>query len=274
MVSEFYLIAPFVSVLSAVVAGLSYEETQSLCKRAIGTGTRRFAKSSDVGRTWLSETEMVISRTSKYKEKVRKFALGALPAPLLAAVLPGSIEFKAIVCAAAAAGQAHFYWANAEFEVSKALDVVAFKMRAAAISDTYGNQGARSGAILPFTSAAGAICAVGAAGAVELLSIVQNVGLQSILCAGFPAAAAMFAGAASVSKARAEVNAGAAKVAAESFATAQFQSNTGGAITSGVADTMRGSIDMYRPMVNAVVNPIKTKIRNLFNRSPPPLASA
>jgi hypothetical protein len=130
---EFYLIFPLISVLSAAVAGLSYQETQSLCGKAIGTGTRRFAKSSDIGRTWLSATELITSDSNKLKDKISTFAVGTLPAPLLAASLPGSIEFKGVVCATAAAAQAAFYLAGSEYEISKALDAVAIKSRAAAV---------------------------------------------------------------------------------------------------------------------------------------------
>lgn len=61
------------------------------------------------------------------------------------------------------------------YEVARAVDAVALKARAAAVSDTYANQGARSGAILPFTSALGGLCAAAAAATVELVPLIPNI---------------------------------------------------------------------------------------------------
>ena len=55
------------------------------------------------------------------------------------------------------------------------MDAVALKTRAAAVSDTYANQGTRSGAILPFTSALGGLCAAGAAAIVEALPLIPHM---------------------------------------------------------------------------------------------------
>jgi len=243
-----------------------------LCGKAIGTGTRRFAKSSDIGRTWLSATELITSDSNKLKDKISTFAVGTLPAPLLAASLPGSIEFKGVVCATAAAAQAAFYLAGSEYEISKALDAVAIKSRAAAVSETYAAQGARSGAILPYTSALGGICAAGAAATVELLPLISNVGVQAVVSIGFPAGAAVVAAAASVSKARTEANAVAAKTASDAFADAQLLSSTDdektsiGATTRGGTEPVRGVIELIRLAVNSVVKVTKAKTRNFFNR--------
>lgn len=51
--SELYLISPLLSVLSAAVASLSFQETKLMTSRAISVGNRRFAGSGIVGRTWL-----------------------------------------------------------------------------------------------------------------------------------------------------------------------------------------------------------------------------
>ena len=59
---------------------------------------------------------------------------------------------KAIICSAVAAAQAAYYLSLAEYAIAEATNAVAIKARAAAVADTYANQGSRSGAILPFTS--------------------------------------------------------------------------------------------------------------------------
>lgn len=97
------------------------------------------------------------------------------PAPVIAALFPGPLSLKAIVCAAIAAAQAGinyiinrnlslmykfvylycvvaYYLAIAEYAIAEATNAVALKARAAAVADTYANQGSRSGAVLPFTS--------------------------------------------------------------------------------------------------------------------------
>lgn len=56
---EIFLLMPFVSVISAAVAALATAESNALASRAIGTGNRRFASSSSVGRSWLSATEQI-----------------------------------------------------------------------------------------------------------------------------------------------------------------------------------------------------------------------
>jgi hypothetical protein len=114
LVTELYLIFPLLATLSAAVAGLAYRETESACGRAVGVGTRRFAKSTDVGRTWLSATEQVFSSSTRTTTKFSSFAVSTLPAPALAALVPGPLSFKAIVGAATAACQAAFYLTTAE----------------------------------------------------------------------------------------------------------------------------------------------------------------
>jgi hypothetical protein len=91
---------------------------------------------------------------------------------------------------------------------------VSVKARAAAVADTYANQGARAGSILPFTSALAGLCAAASAAAVEILPLINNLSLESFIAMFFPGGAALFAAAASVSKARCEVDAAAASQAA------------------------------------------------------------
>jgi hypothetical protein len=129
-----------------------------------------------------------------------------LPAPLIAALLPGSISQKAIICAAIAAAQAAFYVAICEYFVSMAVEAVALKSRSAAVADAYANQGARAGSILPFTSALAGLCAAASAAAVEVIPMLHAVQLQCALAVVFPIGSALFASAASVAKSRCEVS--------------------------------------------------------------------
>jgi len=77
---------------------------------------------------------------------------------------------------------------------------VSIKARAAAVADTYANQGARAGSILPFTSALAGLCAAASAAATELLPFVGSVPIEALLSMVFPSGAALFAAAASISK--------------------------------------------------------------------------
>ena len=158
--------------------------------------------------------------------KWRNFALAVLPSPLIAALIPGALPTKTIVAAALAAAQSAYYLAQAESTLARATDAVAIKARSAAVCDTYANQGTRSAAILPFTSALCGLCAAATAALVELPfvealastgTVFGSLGLSASVAA-FPAASALFAAAASVSKARCEVDAEAAVQAASTLA--------------------------------------------------------
>lgn len=233
LVTELFLCCPLISVLAAAVASLALQETRSYSRQAISCGNRRFAKSGLVGRTWLSSTEQIIQKSSGVSQKWKSFAFSVLPAPLVGALVPGMLPTKAIVVAALAAAQAAFFLAQAEHTISRATDAVALKARSAAVCDTYANQGARSAAVLPFTSALASLCAAATAAFVELpvLKNLASAGAatgtlggtaaivsQITLITVFPAFAAMLAAAASVSKARCEVDAEAATQAASTLA--------------------------------------------------------
>jgi len=252
LMTELYLISPLVAVLSAAVAGLAYQETQSLCGKAMGTGTRRFAKSDSVGKTWLSTTEMVEAGSFRQQQKFTTFAVGILPSPFLAVLCPGPLGFKAVIAASAAACQAAYYLTCSEYEVAKTTDAVALKARAAAVADTYANQGARSGAILPFTSALGGLCAAAAAATVEVMPFIAHdaVFLQSGVSFLFPALASFIAAAASVSKARCEVDAAAAKAAAETFADAGLLSTKMN--EKNTLEPLRGVLELMTLTVSSI----------------------
>ncbi len=149
-----------------------------------------------------------------------------LPAPILGSLIPGELSTKAVIVAALAAAQCAFFLAQAENALARGTDAVALKSRSAAVCDTYANQGARSAAILPFTSALSSLCAAATAAIVELplLETLTNLGnargviSSVVLVSFFPSLGSLFAAAASVSKARCEVDAEAAIQAASTLA--------------------------------------------------------
>lgn len=227
IMSEIYLVCPLISVLAAAVASLALQETRSFSTRATSVGNRRFARSGLVGRTWLSSAEQIIGKSEGARSKWRIFCWSVLPAPILGSVVPGtSLATKSIIVAALAAAQSAYFLAQSEYALARATDAVAVKARSAAVCDTYANQGARSAAILPFTSALSGLCAAATAAIVELpfLQSLSSVGslsgltTQMVVVSFFPAFSALFAAAASVSKARCEVQAEAAVQAASTLA--------------------------------------------------------
>ena len=214
IVTEILLIFPLLAVLGAAIAGLASQEAISLAFQASNVGVRRFASSDVVGITWKSQAEQVEAAADRSSSKWKSFAFGVTPAPLIAALWPGNLSISCIICAAVAAMQAAYYLSIAEYAVGSATVNVALKAKAAAVSDTYANQGSKAGAVLPFTSALAGLCAAASAAVIEVLPLIHVVQLQSIISVMFPTGAAMFAAAASVSKARCEVDAAAASTAA------------------------------------------------------------
>ena len=83
LATEFLLVLPLASILSAAIAGLAYRETKTLCGNAIGTGTRRFSKANAVGMTWRSATEQIEAAAAGNTGKLQDFALSTIPAPFL-----------------------------------------------------------------------------------------------------------------------------------------------------------------------------------------------
>ena len=211
--NELFIIFPLIAVLAAAIAGLATQESGELASRAKNLGNRRFASSTSVGRNWLSATEQIEMQTERTTAKWKSFAYGVLPGPIISAVIPGPLSFKAIVCAALAAAQAAYYLTIAEYVLADAMESVALKARTSAVADTYANQSARAGAVLPFTSALASLCAAASAASVELLPLVSAIELQSLISVVFPTGAALFAAAAAVSKARCEVDTAAASLA-------------------------------------------------------------
>jgi hypothetical protein len=248
--TELYLLCPLVAVLSAATSALCLQETVDYCQRAIGVGNRRFAPSTVVGRTWLSQTEQIQTKSQSTLKRWQSFALSVVPAPLAGSLLlpRAALSTKTIVVAALAAAQSAWFLTQAEYALSKASDAVALKARSSAVCDTYANQASRSSAILPFTSALSGLCAAATAAVVELplldalgasgpasalptlasLHAVPALVLQVALTAAFPALSSLFAAAASVSKARCELDAEAAVLAASTLAIPYDRGSLGG----------------------------------------------
>jgi len=242
--TEIYLLCPLIAVLAAAVAALAAQESTSLAGRAIGVGARRFSSSADVGRTWKSATEQIESSVDRSQQKWASFTLGVLPAPFIGLLVPGSLSFGAIVVAAVAAAQCAYSLARAEYSLCAAVESVAIKSRNAAVSDTYANQGARAGAILPFTSALSGLCAATTVALVEFLPLVGSVAGESLVAVIFPGIGSVIAAAASISKARCEVDAAAATAAATQL---------------GASDV---DFDAFNP-VSTTLNLVKLTVRNV-----------
>ncbi len=227
ILNEFYLACPLVSVLSAAVAALALQDTKVFCDRATSVGNRRFAKSGLVGRTWKSTSEQITGKSNNVRTKWKSFVFSVLPAPFIGAFIPGTaLATKSVIVTALAAAQTAYTLADCEYCLARATDAVAIKARSAAVCDTYANQGARSAAILPFTSALSGLCAAATAAIVELpfLETLSASGTlasltgEMAIVAIFPVFSTLFAAAASVSKARCEVDAEAAVQAASTLA--------------------------------------------------------
>ena len=226
LITEVYLCCPLVAVLAAAVASLALQETRSYVQMAITVGNRRFAKNVLVARTWLSSTEQIQRKSLSSQQKWQNFALSVIPTPILGALIPGSLPTKTVVVAALAAAESAWFLAQAEYSLARGIDAVALKARSAAVCDTYANQGARSSAILPFTSALASLCAAATAAIVELPFVeglsaaggpINTLG-EMLIVTIFPTFSALFAAAASVSKARCKVDAEAATQAASTLA--------------------------------------------------------
>lgn len=269
LASEIYLCCPLIGVLAAAVAALALQETKSFSSLAIGVGNRRFARSGLVGRTWLSSTELIGRKSQSAITKWRSFAFSVLPAPIIGSLVPGALPTKAIVVAALAAAQSAFCLAQCEYTLGRATDAVALKARSAAVCDTYANQGARSAAILPFTSALSGLCAAATAAIVELPFIERlavtatpsSVFLEIIAISAFPAFSALFAAAASVSKARCEVDAEAAMQAASTMALPYDDEND-----DPILQPLKGVWELILLTVNSIRDESKRFIRRVGSR--------
>ena len=249
--NELYLISPLIAVLSAAVASLALQETKSFSSRAISVSNRRFAKSGLVGQTWLSASEQVEQNSQRLTQRWRSFSWSVLPAPIIGLLIPGVIPTKAVVVTAIAAAQIAFYLSECENVLARAIDAVALKARSAVVCDTYANQGARSAAILLFTSALSALCAATTAAIVELLWLETLAGIGGApgttssvaLVAFFPFLSSLFTAAVLVSKALCEVD---AKAAIQAAATLALEYGDGNEEKDPVLRPFRGVAELVR----------------------------
>jgi len=263
-VRELYLLCPVASVLSAAISGLASQEVKQYSRTAIGVGNRRFARSGSVGKTWLSAAEQVVRKSDSTRTKLTTFTYSVLPAPILGILVPGTLATKTIVISAFAAAESAWFLAQTEYVLARAVDAVALKTRSAAVCDTYANQGSRSAAILPFTSALSALCAATTAAIVELPFFEASTSAVTIFgqvlgISVFPTLAALFAGAASVSKARCEVDAEAALQAASTLALEYEEGDK-----SPILQPNRAVAELIRlTLQNSVFNPLRKFSRRL-----------
>lgn len=269
MMTEVYLCCPLISILAAAVSNLALQEVRSFTRRAIAVGNRRFSKNNLVARTWLSATEQIEGKSKSSLKKWQGFAWSVLPAPILASLVPGTLPTKTVVAAALAAAESAYFLAQAEFELARATDAVALKARSAAVCDTYANQGARSAAILPFTSALSALCAAVTAAIVELPFVEQLASTggvipilsQMAIVGSFPTLGALFSAAASVSKARCEVDAEAATQAASTLA---LEYDDGPQNDRPVLKPFQSVYELMRLVTNSsIVEPLRRRWKRL-----------
>ena len=69
-------------------------------------------------------TQQVEAGSERLTKKWKSFAIGVLPAPIVASLFPGSFAVKTIVCAAIAAAQSSYYLAIAEYSIAASVDAV------------------------------------------------------------------------------------------------------------------------------------------------------
>lgn len=269
---EIYLACPLLSVLSAAVASLALQDTRLFARQATSVGNRRFARSGLVGRTWLSSPEQIQNKSSASQTKWRSLFLNILPAPFVGVLIPGAdFPTKSIIVTALAAAQTAYVLTKCEDVLARATDACAVKARSAAVCDTYANQGSRSAAILPFTSALSGLCAAATAAIVELPfleslsaagTITSLTGEMAVVSA-FPTLSAMFAAAASVSKARCEVQSEAAMQAASTLAL-EYSSDDD---DDPILRPFRGVIELiqltYRSSVKEPIQRVYQRIKNM-----------
>ncbi|KAJ1444700.1 hypothetical protein M885DRAFT_552270 [Pelagophyceae sp. CCMP2097] len=247
VVQQSALICPVLAIIATSVAALAEEQTTLWARGARDVGRRRFSDARNVGASWLSQTEMVFAKAESEKKRWAGFVAAAAFGPLVALLCRGPLAYRAIVATTATAAQAGYYLASAEYAVAIATDAVAIKSRTAAVADTYANQAARIGAVLPFTSALAGLFAAGATVVVEL---------QPTVSAGFPLLGALCATAASVSKACCEADASATFAAADQL---------GGMYKNG-DDSPPTLAGFMRKAVRIAAETARNRVRQFFTR--------
>lgn len=162
------LIFPIAGILAASVASLAQIEVTNTCIKAVSLGRRRFATKRDVGRTWISKTELVQAAGKNQITTWLRFVAGLTPGPLVAA-LAGNVGLatKAVLASGTSAAQAAYYLAIAEYSLARGQESVAAKARTAAVSEAWAKQTMKANGRIPATSALAAFCIACTALAVE-----------------------------------------------------------------------------------------------------------
>ena len=194
-----------ISVLAAAIAGLANEETRTLVQRSMELGRKKFVTGVTIGEKWESETDRVMGRAEKFNSKWVQFAIGVLPAPVIASFFPGEFGAQGIICSAIAAAQAAYYLVLTEYSLTQGLDSLGSKWRAASVAEQYSRQGVRAGSSLPFLTALGGLCLGLAAATSEAIPFIPSVVGRMVMAAIFPTGAAMFAASSIVLKDKCEV---------------------------------------------------------------------
>lgn len=207
-----YLLAcPVATVLLSLIASLASREVSNLCVKAQSLGRRRFATRRDVGRTWRSSPQLVLSAADNQKDNWLGFGAGLVPGPLVA-TLAGNVGVatKAVLASAAAAAQTAWYLSVAEYSLARCQESVASKMRTASVAEAWAKQTQRANGRVPACSAVGAFAVGGCALAVEVLPVWTTF--------AFPCLAAFYVIRAANFRAQTKVEADAASAAADQLA--------------------------------------------------------
>lgn len=274
LLNDTYLIMPLIAGLAAAVAALASTESKDLSQISIATGERRFARV-----TRESVLQSVEKATGLTKEKWFSFALGVLPAPLLATICPGDLGFKAVVAAAGAAAQCTYSLVTAEYILAAAVESVSLKSRTAALSETYSNQASKASSILPFTSALSGACLATAVVAVEVCPALGltfghgalGVFSEAVMCGFFPVAGAIFAAASYISSTCATIDADAATEAADKIPDSRAVLGSDKDPTSETLELLGLTIKVARRRtlnwINGVAGQVEQSTRNELDSS-------
>lgn len=261
---------PFLATATAAQAAIATKAMTKICREVVNTGERGYTDNM------LAAARPAALVVESRRDRIKLFLEHTLPGPLIAFLtpVPGHLPmelfaFKCLMWTAIAGFQSGYSLVVSEYELSRAVDSLSLKARAAAVSEAYANQGSRSASILPFTSSLGGLCAAASAAAVEFLPYIEEAGvLATPLCclaAGiFPVAGAFFAASASVAKARSEVDAAAAKKASEDFG----ESTTNGLsepFGRGLLDPLQGLSEMIKLSVKASVKKLQYRSGRILN---------
>eukprot|EP00617_Octactis_speculum_P025646 CAMPEP_0185769818 /NCGR_PEP_ID=MMETSP1174-20130828/56019_1 /TAXON_ID=35687 /ORGANISM="Dictyocha speculum, Strain CCMP1381" /LENGTH=392 /DNA_ID=CAMNT_0028455025 /DNA_START=309 /DNA_END=1487 /DNA_ORIENTATION=+ len=233
---------PIVAIIACDVAELASIETLSVCRDI-------FSKKNTVGDLELGQQSKNSIRDLKEGNKnlILDLAGTTLISPIIGILAPGSFATKCAICSAVAAMQCTYYLTTAEWGMCRGLDRYTLISRCATVSEAYANQGGRSLAVLPYTASLTALTAASSAAAMEAVPLIPNINLQAIATTVFPVLGALCAAASSVAKARCEVDAEAAKVAATAIqSNSRIKQSKAGRDDDGVLQPGRRVLELLR----------------------------